>query len=207
MGLISPDIPQVGQETDQTAEPKVSNALQEILDLLNGGLDSANIAPGSITADRLAVTIGASGWQPGMISSTAGTTADTGFLLCDGSAVSRTTYSALFGKIGTRWGTGDGVNTFNLPNLNSTNRTLVGTDGSLPATGTGYAVGATGGEKTHVLTEAEGPAGWVGDDRGTQASSVALSSGDGFYTLDINTGGAGHNNMPPYAAVLYQVKT
>jgi microcystin-dependent protein len=40
-----------------------------------------------------------------------------GWLLCDGSAVSRTTNSALFAAIGTSWGSGDGASTFNLPDL------------------------------------------------------------------------------------------
>lgn len=40
-----------------------------------------------------------------------------GWLKCDGSAVSRTTYSALFAKIGTKYGSGDGSETFNLPNF------------------------------------------------------------------------------------------
>lgn len=44
-----------------------------------------------------------------------GTSAPTGYLLCDGSAVSRTTYSALFGVIGTAYGAGDGTTTFNVP--------------------------------------------------------------------------------------------
>jgi microcystin-dependent protein len=42
-------------------------------------------------------------------------TAPTGFLLCDGSAVSRGTFAALFAVVGTTWGGGDGINTFNLP--------------------------------------------------------------------------------------------
>jgi len=50
-------------------------------------------------------------------------TAPTGFLKCDGSAVSRTTYSALFEVIGTTYGVGDGSTTFNLPDL--TSRTMV----------------------------------------------------------------------------------
>lgn len=41
----------------------------------------------------------------------------TGWLLCNGSAVSRTTYAALFAKIGTKYGSGNGSTTFNLPNL------------------------------------------------------------------------------------------
>ena len=47
----------------------------------------------------------------------AGTTVPAGYLLCDGSAVSRTTYSALFAAIGTTYGVGDGSSTFNLPNF------------------------------------------------------------------------------------------
>ena len=43
--------------------------------------------------------------------------APTGFLLCNGAAVSRTTYSALFAVIGTDYGTGDGSSTFNVPDL------------------------------------------------------------------------------------------
>ncbi|MEM7182655.1 MAG: phage tail protein [Spirochaetota bacterium] len=39
----------------------------------------------------------------------------TGFLLCDGSAVSRVTYASLFAVLGTTWGSGDGSTTFNLP--------------------------------------------------------------------------------------------
>lgn len=44
-----------------------------------------------------------------------GVTAPTYFLVCDGSAVSRTTYATLFAAIGTRYGIGDGSTTFNLP--------------------------------------------------------------------------------------------
>lgn len=45
-----------------------------------------------------------------------GTSVPTGTLLCDGSAISRTTYSALYAVIGTAYGVGDGSTTFNLPN-------------------------------------------------------------------------------------------
>ena len=61
---------------------------------------------------------------PGMITMFGGTSAPTGFLLCDGSAVSRTTNGALFAAIGTNWGAGDGSTTFNVPDLRS--RTPVG---------------------------------------------------------------------------------
>lgn len=53
----------------------------------------------------------------GFIKTFAGTTPPEGTLLCDGSAVSRNTYSELFAAIGTTWGAGDGATTFNLPDL------------------------------------------------------------------------------------------
>nr|DAE83386.1 MAG TPA: tail collar fiber protein [Bacteriophage sp.] len=53
----------------------------------------------------------------GMIFAFAGNTLPDGYLLCDGSQVSRTTYKKLFGIIGTTYGKGDGKTTFTLPNL------------------------------------------------------------------------------------------
>lgn len=55
--------------------------------------------------------------QPGDIKYTARSTAPTGWMKANGAAVSRTTYAALFSAIGTTFGSGDGVNTFNLPDL------------------------------------------------------------------------------------------
>ena len=65
-----------------------------------------------------------------------GATAPSGYLLCQGQAVSRTTYSSLFAIIGTTFGAGDGSTTFNLPDL----------QGAFPLGKSGsYALGATGG--------------------------------------------------------------
>lgn len=66
-----------------------------------------------------------------------------GWLACNGSAVSRATYSALFGAIGTTWGIGDGATTFNLPDLRG--KALIGVSGS-------HALGATGGSETTTLS-------------------------------------------------------
>ena len=57
------------------------------------------------------------GISPGSVMPFAGATVPFGWLLCDGSAVSRTTYKDLFSAIGTTYGVGDGVTTFNLPNI------------------------------------------------------------------------------------------
>lgn len=59
---------------------------------------------------------GGSGVPTGTVSAYAGSTPPAGYLICDGSAVSRTTYAALFAVIGTTYGAGDGNSTFNLPN-------------------------------------------------------------------------------------------
>lgn len=53
----------------------------------------------------------------GAIKTFAGDTPPSGFLVCDGSIVSRTTYARLFAEIGTSWGQGDGSTTFHLPDL------------------------------------------------------------------------------------------
>lgn len=66
----------------------------------------------------------------GMIFPYAAAAAPDGFLLCDGAAVSRTTYSGLFTLIGTTYGAGDGSTTFNVPNLKG--RFLLGYSAAAP---------------------------------------------------------------------------
>lgn len=63
----------------------------------------------------------------GVVSQFAGSSAPTGWLMCDGSAVSRSTYADLFSAIGTTWGSGDGSTTFNLPDGRSRLPVGVGT--------------------------------------------------------------------------------
>lgn len=75
-----------------------------------------------------------------------------GWLLCNGQAVSRTTYSDLFAVIGTSYGIGDNSTTFNLPNLKG--RTIVALDSAQTEFDT---LGETGGVKSTALTEANIP--------------------------------------------------
>ena len=69
--------------------------------------------------ELLATDITTQGGTPdtGFVMPFAGSTAPKGWLICDGSAVSRTTYSNLYSVIGTTYGSGDGSTTFNLPDL------------------------------------------------------------------------------------------
>jgi microcystin-dependent protein len=77
-----------------------------------------------------------------------------GWLIADGSAVSRTNYATLFGVLGTVWGDGDGASTFNLPDLRG--RTLVGA-GAGPGL-TARTLGQSGGAEGAVIGSANLPA-------------------------------------------------
>ena len=149
-------------------------------------------------------------------------TAPSGFLVCNGAAVSRTIYSALFAVVGTTFGAGDGTTTFNLPDFD--NRFAVGA-GDL------YSVGATGGSKdavvvshTHTATSVDaghahttgtvaGGAGGYGyvtsgnDNLGE--SPITLSSGTANITTTVaSSGESGTNkNLPPYLGIYFIIKT
>lgn len=130
-------------------------------------------------------------------------TIPTGFLLCDGAELNREDYAALFGVLGITYGEGDGLYTFNLPNL--TGRFPVGVN-------TAYTLGETGGEADHTLTVDEIPAHNHGYHRATDVpvtfgeipGTAAVSFGA---NTDNTGGGEPHNNMPPYLAVNYIIKT
>ena len=85
------------------------------------GSATANVSQGNST---ILISDGTNFYQandmgtnpPGTMIQFAGTSAPSGYLWCDGTAVSRTTYAKLFAAIGTTWGVGDGSSTFNLPN-------------------------------------------------------------------------------------------
>ena len=93
----------------------------------------------------------------GSLISYAGATAPSGYLLCDGSAVSRTTYSDLFTALSTAYGSGDGSTTFNLPDLR----------GRMPmGAGTGAGQGASGaGAPSGTALTARTRGGFGGDER------------------------------------------
>ncbi len=157
----------------------------------------------------------------GMISPYAGATAPTSWLLCDGSAVSRTTYAALFAITSTTYGVGDGSTTFNVPDLRG--RVAVGKSADTEFD----VLGETGGEKTHTLTETEMPAHShtlntaTGGGGGSYTFlNLAVSTSTNYstpYTLPkdngttvlgiTNTGsGTAHNNLQPYITLNYIIK-
>lgn len=92
----------------------------------------------------------------GSVVAYAGATPPTTWLSCEGQAVSRTTYAALFKAIGVLWGAGDGTTTFNLPDLRG--RTLVALDAGTARTPVATAIAINGGASTVTLTAAQIPA-------------------------------------------------
>lgn len=87
----------------------------DIIRLKDGGITNAKIADGTIATAKLASATQEALAPVGSIMAYAASAAPSGWLLCDGSAVNRVTYAALFALIGTTHGQGDGSSTFNLP--------------------------------------------------------------------------------------------
>lgn len=104
-------------------------------------------------------------YLPGAVTQFSGTQIPSGWLLCYGQAISRSTYVNLFSVIGVTYGVGDNRSTFNVPDLRG--RTAFGND-SMGVSAAGRltnsrpggvygSLGSTGGEETHTLTEDETP--------------------------------------------------
>ena len=136
--------------------------------------------------------------------------APTGYLVCDGTAVSRTTYAALYAIVGTTFGSGDGSTTFNLPNYT----------GRMPY---GTTIGATGGSAdaivvshTHTLTDPghSHTQLWSSGSNGTTTSGSGLNPFGSQTTTSTTgitigtTGASGTNaNLPPYLGINFIIKT
>ena len=164
----------------------------------------------------------------GTILDFAAATAPTGYLVCDGSAVSRTTYSALFAVIGTTWGAGDGSTTFNIPDFRG--RTSIGSGTGTAPDATAHALGSGGGTETVTLSTSQIPAHshnahsnssykfYVGQAdayfQSDKRVATASSSGSYYFATQSETrgftekeatenagGGGSHGNMTPYRTV------
>lgn len=135
------------------------------------------------------------------------------WILCDGRAISRTTYSELFNIIGTKYGQGDGINTFNVPNLEG--KSLVGLDVD---DADFNEVGKTGGSKTHTQTWSEMPQHThylnYGAVSQIQGGGINGLGGGGYWSdgVNLNTemsnsgSGTPMDIMNPYTVVKFYIK-
>jgi microcystin-dependent protein len=145
--------------------------------------------------------------------------------ICDGTAISRTTYASLFAICGTEYGVGDGSTTFNLPDFQTNN---VFPRGATDDAGRG----TTGGESTHLLTGAESGTTahthvitdpghthsytrpyvtGYGSGSGGGSPPSGATTGSSTTGISINNSsaadaGSAHENKPPYVDVHFIVK-
>lgn len=131
---------------------------------------------------RTAVSTGGGYLDTGIIVPWSAASVPVGFLRCDGAAVDRTTYADLFAVIGEEYGVGDGVSTFNVPDLRA--KQIYGDDDST------YVVAGTGGSATSTGNIA------VTDNRGfslnlsgvnTAAANVAIPAHTHYTFADLST--------------------
>lgn len=132
--------------------------------------------------------------------------APSGYLLCDGSLVSRVTYAALFAAIGTAYGAGNGSSTFGLPDYRGRVPIGAGTGAGLSARSVGQSIGA----ETHQVSIAELPSHTHTGSATTAVGYLAAGANTGSVS-SAQTGSAGadqpHNNMQPSLVVNFIIKT
>lgn len=155
------------------------------------------------------------GWSTGDLKPTARSTAEAGWVFCDGAEYSQTAYPALYGAIGTTFNTGgETAGYFRVPNL--AGRVPVGvssTDGD-------FDLGDQSGAKTVTLTAAQsglpahthtgsGGGGIYSNYNGVNQDVAAGISGTRYAATAANTAAAAseaHNNLQPGLAINWEIK-
>jgi len=192
-------------------EPNLIKSKTEVWDLTGTVMPPGALIPWAGVVDTSGV-YGGGGKQSGQGTiSLAGY--PTGWLPCDGRAVSRATYWRLFSVTGTTYGVGDGSTTFNLPDLRG--RALVALDnlGGTAANrilAVGSSLGAAGGAESHQLSATEMPAHTHPLQQTLVASginvTVSSQAGGTAGATGFTGGGQFHNNLQPFMFVNYLIK-
>jgi len=212
---------------EQSSAIKFNNFVQAVEDAINS-LDNSNVgAAAAILVSKLAAgandtilttVAGVPTWAapsssavpPGAMTEYGAASAPAGWLLCDGTAVSRTTYSALFAIISTNYGAGDASTTFNLPDLRGRVPVGKGTHASVDVLNDNDGISVSNRRPQHRhtphvhLTDTHGSAANPGFMNGgtTVVANVNTGSADG------GSGVAGDSlDAPAYIVVNYIIKT
>jgi microcystin-dependent protein len=201
-------------------QTQIANSAVGTNQLIDSNVTTTKIADAAITVAKLDPSI----IPPGTINCSAAMHLPAGWLYCDGSAVNRVTYAALFAAIGITYGAGDGNTSFNLPDLRGRMIAGIGNNaGNLDdtagrvtrVTANAVQLGGHGGNEQHQLTIPEMPAHTHDYLKPTPIPNLTIG-GVGTTTVDCNpfvaptasTGGnQPHNNMSPFLLLKYLIKT
>ena len=180
---------------------------------LNGDVTLGNASADTITVTGTMAGVDNKSGMTGEVRMWAGSSAPTGWLFCNGAAVSRSTYSALFAITSTSFGIGDGSSTFNVPDMKGRMPVGVGTgtgggaedaDGSTVPSGgsalearslgewTGAEVISTAHLTAHTHTSPAHDHTSVAHTHGMQSHTHTMSSHT--HSIDVSGGSHNHNN-------------
>jgi len=181
------------------------NAASDITLTLPSSDGNANDVLQSDGSGNLSFTALPQAVPTGSVHMMATTTAPSGYLECDGTAVSRTTYADLFTTIGTTWGEGDGSSTFNVPDLRGefvrgwdngkgtdSGRSFASSQSDQNAQHNHTAT-TTVGSHTHTYAFAQGSGGGVGNDFGSSGITSVTQSGGRLAELEQSGGNDGQD--------------
>jgi microcystin-dependent protein len=146
-GVLTPlaVTPSAAVATDSNGSPVASSTTATELGYVHGVTSGIQAQINAATASTA---------PTGSITMYGASSAPTGWHLCDGSAISRTTFSALFAIIGTNYGPGDGSTTFNVPNMVNNVPIGAGSTASLGATAGSNTVTPVDSGHTHPIPHA-----------------------------------------------------
>ena len=219
--LLWADPTKAGTVASTHTHPPTPMALDELTDVtapapVAGDLLTRNAAGQWVNQAPVVV----SSVPPGAITAFAGATAPTGWLICDGAAVSRTTYAALFAVCGVAYGIGNGSTTFNIPNLKARMPFGLDTTPGLDA------LGITNGTTNHIHGLSSGRAqvaftspnvfamnrqghNWTPTHTGTTGGSLASAATPQTVAamLSGTADGANIPGLPPFLILNFIIKT
>lgn len=196
---------------------QVAPGLNQQMTPLDDSVTAAKIADQTITPTELAPSVQQALLPAGVVLDFAGSVAPAGFVICDGSAYSRTGFAALFAAIGVLHGAGDGTTTFNVPDYRGRVAVGVGTHTDVASVGLndGQAAGNRRPKHKHSVNDPGHHHSIQAHQQFSGAAASGLDGSSGSYDTSIaQTGitvgpqsGAEPTDAPAYIVVNKIIKT